>query len=742
VALAGNPNTGKTTIFNALTGFRARVANYPGVTVDKKSGPFRAIPGATVLDLPGTYSLAARSPDEAVAADVLLGRRDDTPRPDAVVVVTDASNLERNLYLASQVLETGVPAVLALNMMDTARERGHEIDVAALSSALGLPVVPVVASRGEGLDALAEAVRATLARAEPPRPLASFPAAFEREVEALAGALDGTGSGGVPAFERRRMLLDVGGHSELRAVARGGDRVRDAISAARMRLASAGTGVEGLEATVRYGAVGAALARAVRTPDAPPPTATDRIDAVLTHRVFGLAAFAAVMTVVFVAIYTWAAPAMDFLEGTVIGGISAALADSGVLGGGAVESLVVDGLLGGVGSVVVFLPQIAILFAFLAVLEDCGYLARAAFLMDRLLRGCGLSGKSFIPMLSSFACAVPGIMAARAIESRRDRLATILVAPLMSCSARLPVYTLLVAAFVPAGVVLGFLDVRGLVFAALYLLGLVVAIPVAFLLKRTLLRGESSPFVMELPPYRRPSLRAVARRSWDASKAFLVRAGTLIFATMIVIWALSYFPRPERVAQEREAAIAATDASVAAAKERGGGSPEAVAQAEADAEARKKEAEAHARGEYGRASYMGRLGKAVEPVFAPMGWDWRVSAAVLASFPAREVVVGTLGTLYDLAEEDDEEASNAALRDKVVAATWDDGPRRGQPVFDLASALALVVFFALCMQCASTLVVMWKETGSWGWPAFAFVYMTALAYFGAWATAAAVRALS
>jgi ferrous iron transport protein B len=689
-----------------------------------------------VLDLPGTYSLAARSPDEAVAADVLLGRRDDTPRPDAVVIVADASNLERNLYLASQVLETGVPAVVALNMMDTARARGHEIDPAPLATTLGVPVVPVVASRGEGVDALVSAVRDALERPRPPAPLVAFPPAFEREVDALDVALRATAVGGVPAFERRRMLLDVGGHAERRAVERGGEAVGVAIAAARARLAAEGTPVSGLEAGLRYEAASAAVARAVKTPAHATTTATDRIDAVLTHRLFGSVAFLAVMTLVFVAIYAWAAPVMDFLEADVFGGLASWISSSGVLGGGALESLVVDGIVGGVGGVLVFLPQIAILFGFLAVLEDCGYMARAAFLMDRLLRWCGLSGKSFIPMLSSFACAVPGIMATRTIESRRDRLATILVAPLMSCSARVPVYALLVGAFVPAGTVLG-VDRRALVFASLYLLGIVVAIPVAFVLKRTLLRGEAPPFLMELPPYQMPSLRAVLQRMLVQSKAFVVRAGTLILATTVVVWALSYFPHDRAVAERRDAAVAKADASLARVRSSGADAG-AIETARAEAETAKAEAERHAAGEWLRQSYMARLGKAVEPAFEPMGWDWKVSSAVLASFPAREVVVGTLGVLYDLGDDED----GAALREKVVEARWEDGPRQGRPVFDLASAMALVVFFALCMQCASTLAVMWRETGSWRWPAFAFAYMTTLAYVGALATAVLVRAVT
>ncbi|MFO0933084.1 MAG: ferrous iron transport protein B [Planctomycetota bacterium] len=732
VALVGNPNTGKTTLFNALTGHRAKVANYPGVTVEKRSGPLRELPGVEVLDLPGTYSLAARSPDELVAVDVLLGRRDDTPRPDAAIVVADASNLERNLYLATQVLEAGLPVVVALTMTDVARARGHAIDLERLAKGLGVPVVPLVAHKGEGLPALVGAVAKALADGVPSKRIVGFPAAFELEVEALDAALAASPVGRVPAAERRRILLDVGGAAELRAAERGGPAIGAAIAAARARLAAEGVEVAGLEAPLRYAALGPVVAAAVVVPDDPPPTFSDRLDAVLTHRVAGTLVFAGLMTLVFLSIFAWSAPAMDALDG-LFESIKEWIRTGHRLGGGAFESLVADGVIGGVGGILVFLPQILVLSLFLAILEDCGYMARAAFLMDRLLRWCGLSGKSFIPMLSSFACAVPGIMATRTIEHRRDRIATILVAPLMSCSARLPVYALVVGAFLP-GATLG---QRALVFAAAYFLGIVVAIPVAFLLKKTLLRGETPPFLMELPPYKRPLARSVLQRVLEQGRAFVTRAGTLILATSVVIWALTWFPRDPAIAAEQDRAVAAAQATVDAAKAAGrtGADLEAVEKAASEAQAA---AERHAKGRYMRESLLGRAGRVVEPVFAPIGWDWKVSVAVLASFPAREVVVGVLGVLYDL---DGEDAESDALRSQIQAATWDHGPREGQKVFDLGAALALLVFFALCLQCVSTLAVMRKETGGWRWPAFAFGYMTALAYVGALVTAVVTRAV-
>jgi ferrous iron transport protein B len=565
-----------------------------------------------------------------------------------------------------------------------------------------------------------------------------FPEAFEAEAAALGDALARTAVGVLPPFEVRRVLLDVGGHAETRAVLLGGPAARAAVLLARERVEAAGTPLSGLEAALRYAALAPVVAAAVRRPETPPVTASDRIDAVLTHRLFGSLAFVLVMTLVFVAIFSWAGPLMDWISEGVFGALASAIVGSGALGGGALESLVVQGVVGGVGSVLVFLPQILILFAFLAVLEDCGYMARAAFVMDRLLRWCGLSGKSFLPMLSSFACAVPGILATRTIETRRDRLATVLVAPLMSCSARIPVYLLMVMAFVPAGTVLGIVDSRALVFTGLYLVGILVAIPVAFLLRRTVLRGEPTPFLLELPPYKLPSLRAVGHRMAVAGREFIVRASTLILATSVVVWALSYFPRDpavgESLAREESALAAARDAAVARAP-----TPEARAEADAAHAAALEGARTRAEGEWMRRSWLGRAGRAVEPVFAPIGWDWKVSVAVIASFPAREVVVGTLGVLYDVGDPGDDDAT---LRERIRAARWEDGPRKGLPVFDLASALALAVFFALCMQCVSTLAVMRRETGGWRWPLFAFAYLTALAYVGALATATLVRAFS
>ena len=718
VALVGNPNAGKTTLFNALSGLRQRVGNYPGVTVEMKKGQFTAN-GLTVdlIDLPGTYSLAARSPDEMVAVDLLLGRRPEEPRPDVVVSIVDATNLDRHLYLTTQLLDLGEPVVLAVNMVDAAAAQGITVDCGQLSRDLGIPVVPIQANRGIGLDVLTKTVLAAAEAGTVPHG-PGFPEPFEKEVSHLQNAL----ADEVPGFLTRRLLLDVGGYVEQWLVGRHGDELRRDLDAARARLAEAGCPVPAVEARTRFGWIRPMLAAAVRRPAVRPVTWTDRIDRVLTHKVWGTLVFLVVMFLVFQSIFFWAKPLMEAIDGA---REAAGRLVEGAMPAGPLRGLLVDGIIKGVGSVVVFLPQILILFGFIAVLEDCGYMARAAFLMDRLMSKCGLSGKSFIPLLSSVACAVPGIMATRVIENRRDRLATILVAPLMSCSARLPVYILLIAAFLTEGFP-GWLP--GLVLFAMYLLGFTLAPLVALLLKRTLLKGETPVFVMELPAYKRPTARGVLRRVADAGWAFLRRAGSVILACMVLIWALLYFPNTDATGAKYEDRVAAAEERAEAAEEQieqlkaaGQDVPEELEEATTEP--------ARVRGEWTRNSVMGRVGRALEPVFEPLGWDWRIGMAAVASFPAREVIVGMLGMVYDVGDGDDDE--HAGLQ-AAVKREWANDPIRGR--YGVPVALSVMVFIALCLQCASTLAVIRRETRSWGWPAFAFAYMTALAYLGALVT--------
>jgi len=636
VALVGNPNTGKSTLFTALAGIPTRIGNYPGVTVEEKIGRFthrdRTI---DLIDLPGAYSLVPKSPDERVALDVLEGRMEGVPVPDCVVVVADATNLERNLYLATQVLDLGLPTVVALTLADVAAEKGIAVDVAELAQRLGCPVVRVVAPAGEGIAALSDRLL------DAGRPQATG-------FRSVASHLDAVGGSYAPPAR---------------------------------------------EAIARYAMIDRLVQGVVSRSTPHGRSMSGRMDAILTHRLWGTLIFVATMLAIFTSIFWLATPLMDLISA----GIDAvAAAVEAALPEGAIRSLLVDGVLAGIGGVVVFVPQIAMLFFFVAILEGCGYLARAAYLMDRLLVGVGLSGKSFIPLLSSFACAIPGIMAARTIENRRDRLLTILVAPLMSCSARLPVYLLLCAAFVPnVAVGVPWLRLPAIVLAAMYAVGVVVAAAVAFILSRTAFHGPPQPFVMELPGWRWPQRAVVLERVREAAVSFLTNAGTLIVAVSIVIWALGSYPKPVL--------------------------PDDPAATEADV-----------RGEALRQSFLGRAGRLIEPVVKPLGWDWRIGCAAIASFPAREVVLGTLGVIYNLGDVDPGEEDGATeLIRRLKAATWDGTERK---VFTLPVALSIMVFFALCAQCASTLVIIGKETGSWIWPGVTFTYMTVLAWLAAFAT--------
>ncbi len=752
VALVGNPNAGKSTLFNALSGLRQRIGNYPGVTVEMTKGEFSA-DGTTVslIDLPGTYSLAARSPDEMVAVDLLLGRRPEEPRPSVVVSIVDATNLDRHLYLTSQLLDLGVPVVVAVNMIDAAAAQGLTFNYAKLSESLGVPVVPIQANNGTGLAQLTTAIRTAAGQTAPHGP--AFPVAFDQVAEQLQKEL----SDEIPTFLVRRAIIDIGGYTEQWLIERYGARLKSALIGARDKLATAGHAVPGVEARTRFAWVRTAVAAAVTKPAVRPVTWTDRIDNVLTNRVWGTLVFLLVMFLMFQSIFLWAKPLMDLIgsgQDTVAKGVE------GAMPSGPLRALLVDGIIKGVGGVLVVLPQIMILFGFIAVLEDCGYMARAAFLMDRVMSRCGLSGKSFIPMLSSVACAIPGVMAARVIENRRDRLATILVAPLMSCSARLPVYILLIGAFIARPGSPGWLP--GVVLFAMYMIGFTVAPLVALALKRTLLRGAPPVFVMELPNYRRPKFTSVLRRMGGAGWAFTLRAGTIILMAMILVWAALYFPftdangesYPERV-EKAEDAVKENAEKLNALKEKDEKSKEEPAEGEPappqltdDEKAELEKLEEAAalpdklNGEWKRGSALGRVGLWMEPVFKPLGWDWKIGVAAMASFPAREVIVGTFGILYDVGEVDTKAIGNknadAEAKEKVAGLTkavqddWSKDPVRGK--YGVPVALSIMVFFALCCQCAATLAVIKRETGSWLWPSFTFVYMTALAYVGAFLT--------
>jgi len=675
IVLAGNPNCGKTSLFNALTGMRRKVGNYPGITVDRIEGAITLVGGtkARLIDLPGCYSLLPRGEDERLARGVLLGLDPRLPRPTAVIAVLDASNLERNLYFATQLLDMRVPVVVALNMMDVAEKRGLAIDVAALEEALGVPVVPVVGRTGANVDDL----RVALTRAATPGRLWSLSAEGEEALDDLVQAIHAAGELPEHIAEAEAVRLLFHGSDP--------DALDGAVGRAQASLDDAGVDRLALEAECRYMFCRDAARKARR--DEPPrgPSRSERIDRLLTHRVLGPLVFLGVMATMFLAVFAGADGAMGAIEDATAWFQTQI---SGLLGDGILHDLVIDGIIAGVGNVIIFLPQICILFLFLAVLEDLGYMARAAFLIDRLMRGVGLSGKAFVPLMSSFACAIPGIMSARTIESRRDRLVTILVAPLMSCSARLPVYVLLIGAFIPTGL-------QSLTMLSMYMLSVVAALGVAFVLRRTLFKGEDAAFLLELPPYRKPILKTVLQTVAGKGWVFVREAGTIILAISILLWFLAYFPKDDEI-------------SVQAAQRIEAGADEAeIAQWEAGAQLEQ--------------SYIGRLGHAIEPVIAPLGYDWKTGVGLLASFAAREVLVSTLGVVYSVGEADEESVS---LRERMRADRRPDG----SPVHTPLTSISLMVFFVLACQCMSTLAVVKRETNSWRWPLFMLVYMTSLAY--------------
>ena len=604
VALVGNPNSGKTALFNALTGAHQKVANYAGVTVERKEGHIRALSGRTlsVLDLPGTYSLRARSPDEEVTRDAVLGKLAGETPPDVIVCVADATNLRLVLRLVLELKQVGRPMLLALNMYDIAQRQGLRIDLEALEAELGVPIVTTVATRKRGIDDLIAAVEARI-------------------------------DAGLPAGDNVWHAPDAAG---LRTAAREAERIMKACVKPPLR----------------------------------PDTLTGRIDSVLLHPVGGLVILFALLFVMFQAVFSWATPAMDAIEagfGLLGAGVATVVPD------GLIQSLLIDGIISGVGSVLVFLPQIVILFAFIILLEDFGYMARAAFLMDRIMGGAGLHGRAFIPLLSSFACAIPGIMATRTIDSRRDRLTTILVAPLMTCSARIPVYTLIIAAFIPQQTVWGFANLQGLVMFGLYAAGIISALAVSFVIRRIFWRGAVEPFMMELPSYKLPDLKSVLMNLWIRARIFLARAGRIILPLMVVVWVLSTFPYPPE---------GATGPAI----------------------------------DY---SFAGIIGHWLEPVFRPIGFNWEMVIALVPGMAAREVAVAALGTVYAIADAE----NNTGALSSVLAAHW-----------SLATGLSFLAWYVFAPQCVATLGVVKRETNSWKWMWIMVAYMTALAYLASLVT--------
>lgn len=697
VAVVGNPNSGKSTLFNRLTGLKQKTGNYPGVTLERHTGVLTAGgDDLELVDLPGTFALSAQSLEESVAVDVVLGRVEGVPRPKAILAVLSATHLYQGLYLLQQLMELEVPVVVALTMTDAAEAAGKRVDIEALEQRLGgVPVFPVVATTGKGMGALVDALAGIDAADSPAVP------AFWPELSEEADQIRENLGSEVPRIEIERALIDPESVIARRLVSEMGAKGEFGLVEARRRLFGDQPPLAE-EARHRYRWV-RDVTDAVTESATPLSTATTRVVAFLNRPVPGTIALFVVMALVFQAVFAWATPLMDAIDAgaAALGGL---VLDA--LPEGALASLLADGVIAGVGSVIIFLPQILILFLFIIVLEDSGFLARAAYLMDRVMRSVGLSGQSVIPMISSFACAVPGIMATRVIPNRRDRIATILAAPFLTCSARLPVYALLIAAFVPDRSV-GPLNLQGLVLFGLYMLGIVGGLLTALLMRQTALRGPKPAFALMLPAFRQPNLRTVGIQLLSRARLFLYRAGTVIFSVAVLVWALAYFPVSESLEAEFAADRVAAESSLS-----GPALDSRLAELE--------NAEAAAQLEQ---SFLGRAGKFVEPAFRPLGWDWKVSAAVIAGFPAREVVVAILGTIYAVGDEADE----ASLTERLREARHADGTL----VFTVPMVIGLLIFYAFCLQCAATLAVIRRETNSWRWPVFAWSYMTVVGYLGA-----------
>lgn len=671
IALAGNPNAGKTTLFNAITGLRQKVANFPGVTVERKEGVWRFENHETtarLIDLPGLYSLDATSLDEQIARDVLTGKLADLQKPDVIIAVVDATNLERNLYLVTQLLEYKIPVVIALTMVDVAERESLEIDVAKLSELLGVPIVEIQAKHGIGIEQLAETI------------------------------------------------LQIVGKEQ---------NASDILDDSEIHLDSADNATTNRKIFARYNFISDVYQQTVNAKPIADRKISEKIDGILTHKFFGLIVLIGILLLVFQTIFSWASLPMELLEAGfgALGDFARSSLPEGLL-----TDLLVDGVIAGVGGVLVFLPQILLLFLFISILEDTGYMARAAFLLDKLMSKVGLHGKAFLPLMSSFACAIPGIMATRTIENPKDRLATILIAPFMSCSARLPVYALMIATFFADQTVLGFVSLGAVLILAMYLLGIVTAIIIAWILKRTLLKSPPPPFVMELPPYRLPNVRNVVQNMLNNGWQFTKRAGTVILAISILLWALTAFPRAadgdtsqgisqNQIGPGEQSPIVVGDESCGCSLP----TDKEIAAAE------KKAVEAK-QGEALRNSYAGRLGHLIEPVIRPLGFDWKIGIALISSFAAREVLVSTLGIIYNAGKDANEESEG--LMQAVRDAKRDDGA----PAWTPLTAVTLMVFFVLAIQCMSTVAVVRRETNSWSWTLLMVGYMTGLAYVASFIT--------
>jgi len=694
VALVGNPNTGKSTLFNVLTGMNQKVGNFPGVTVDKKTG-FCLLNDerrAEIIDLPGTYSLYPKSKDESIVFSVLADRS-NPHHPDLVIVILDASNLKRNLLLYTQVADLKIPVILALNMMDLANKSGLNININLLSKKLGVPVVPISARKAEGITALKEAIGYANRFALQEDTI---------DIKQLAPELISSIREEIQVDNNYFALQLAHQHEHLQFLS---PKQSDRIETLEEEHAFHSQKSQATETIARYNFINDVLFDVVTRKDdfAQEESYSNKIDKVLTHKIFGFVIFFAILMFIFQAIFSWSVYPMLLIE-SLFTWLTSSLHT--LLPAGPLTSLLLDGVIAGLSGVLVFIPQIAILFAFISILEDTGYMSRVTFMMDRIMRKVGLNGKSVVPLIGGFACAVPSIMSTRTIENWKDRMITIMVTPLITCSARLPVYTLLISLVVPNRNVWWLFNMQGLAMMAMYLFSVVSAVVVAFVFKLILKSRERGYFIMELPVYRMPRWKNVGLTMYERSKTFVVQAGKVIIAVSIILWVMaSYGPgkRMEQIDQKY------SNASF-------------TAQKSADELARLKATDKLEN------SYAGILGHAIEPAIRPLGFDWKIGIALITSVAAREVFVGTMATMYSVDGNTDKLDS---VMDKMKHAR---NPETGLPVFTFAVAMSLMMFYAFAMQCASTVTVVYRETKEWKWPVIQFAYMTVLAYAASFIT--------
>ncbi|MGX5688814.1 ferrous iron transport protein B [Arcticibacter tournemirensis] len=687
VALVGNPNTGKSTLFNILTGLNQKIGNFPGITVDKKTGNCRLSDGrnAVIIDLPGTYSLYPKSKDETIVFEVLADKNNDV-HPDLVIIVSDASNLKRNLLLYTQVADMKIPVVIALNMMDLARKSGTHIDIDALSTRLGVQVVPISARQGENIEKLKEAIQFSSA----------IPLQNETiKVESIAPGLISKIQEELLIDQPYAALQLAHQHENLRFLS---TQESDRIEEIEQEFSFHSQKAQASETIERYNFINRVLKETVRQEtNAVSETVSNKIDKVLTHKVWGFLIFFVLLFVIFQSIFAWSEYPMSLIESLFVWLTESA---HNVLPPGVLTDLLTDGVIAGLSGVLVFIPQIAILFAFISVLEDTGYMSRVTFMLDKVMRKVGLSGKSVVPMIGGLACAVPSIMSTRNIENWKDRMITIMVTPLVSCSARLPIYTVLISLVVPDKKVAGLINLQGVALMAMYVISIITAIFVAWVMKYLLRAREKGYFIMELPVYRLPRWDNVLLTMYEKVKTFVVEAGKVIIAISIVLWVLATYGPPGK--------HAAIEKKYSSAEYINKYSPD--------------ELELHRSSELLETSFAGVIGKAIEPAIVPLGYDWKIGIALITSFAAREVFVGTMATIYSVNNDDSHISS---VTDKMRQAR---NPETGLPVFTLASSFSLMIFYAFAMQCMSTLAVVYRETKSWKWPLIQFAYMTALAY--------------